>query len=61
MEIFTDTEKHILEATYKRYKWIARDKDRELYIYEEKPSKNEVEGAFWYGSWQSGYIQQVCF
>ena len=46
MEIFTDTEKCILEVTNKSYKWIARDEDGELYIYEEKPSRNEVEGLF---------------
>ena len=40
MEMFTDTEKRILEATDKSYKWIARDKDGELDIYEEKPSRN---------------------
>lgn len=46
MEIFTDIEKRILEATDKSYKWIARDKDGELYIYEKKPFRNEVEGFF---------------
>ena len=46
MEIFTDTEKHILEATDKNYKWIARDKDGCLYIYNTKPHKDEEYGFF---------------
>ena len=41
MEIFTDTEKHILEATDKSYKWIARDKNGELCIYERKPFRGD--------------------
>ena len=39
MEIFTDVEKHILEGTDKRYKWIARDKDGCLYTYTTKPHR----------------------
>ena len=39
MEIFTDVEKHILEGTDKRYKWIARDKDGCLYTYNTKPHR----------------------
>ena len=46
MEIFTDIERLILEKTGQCYEWIARDKDGELDIYEEKPSRNEVEGLF---------------
>ena len=46
MEIFTDTEKHILEATDKNYKWIARDEDGCLYIYNTKPHKDEEYGFF---------------
>lgn len=42
MEIFTDTEKRILEATDKSYKWIARDKDGYLCIYDERPFRDEV-------------------
>ena len=41
MEIFTDTEKRILERTDKSYKWIARDKNGCLYIYNTKPYKDE--------------------
>ena len=33
MEIFTDIEKRILERTDKSYKWIARDENGCLYIY----------------------------
>ena len=41
MEIFTDIEKRILEATDKNYKWIARDENGRLYIYNVKPYKDE--------------------
>ena len=41
MEIFTDTEKCILEKTDKSYKWIARDKNGELCIYERKPFRGD--------------------
>ena len=46
MEIFTDTEKRILEATDKRFKWIARDENGCLYIYNTKPYKDEDYGFF---------------
>ena len=46
MKTFTDIERLILEKTEQCYEWIARDKDGELDIYEEKPSRNEVEGLF---------------
>lgn len=41
MEIFTDIEKRILERTDKSYKWIARDKNGELCIYERKPFRED--------------------
>ena len=46
MKTFTDIERLILEKTEQCYERIARDKDGELDIYEEKPSRNEVEGLF---------------
>ena len=46
MEIFTDVEKRILEATNKRYKWIARDENGCLYVYDIKPYKDEGYGFF---------------
>lgn len=46
MEIFTDVEKRILERTNKSYKWIARDKNGYLYIYDTKPYKDEGYGYF---------------
>ena len=46
MEIFTDVEKRILEETNKRYKWIARDKNGRLYIYNTKPYKDKDCGFF---------------
>ena len=41
MDIFTDEEKLALESTDKRFKYIARDKDGSLYLYETEPFKNE--------------------
>ena len=46
MEIFTDVEKQILERTDKSYKWIARDENGCLYIYNTKPYKDEEYGFF---------------
>ena len=46
MEIFTDIEKRILERTDKNYKWIARDENGCLYIYNAKPYKDEGYGYF---------------
>ena len=46
MEIFTDIERCILESTKKCYKWIARDRDGELYLYMSKPYKSEIRGVF---------------
>ena len=41
---FTEDEKAILRNLPEVYKWIARDSDGDLYVYESKPSK---EGEFW--------------
>ena len=46
MEIFTDVEKQILEETNKCYKWIARNKNGRLYIYDTKPYKDKDYGFF---------------
>ena len=46
MEIFTDVEKRILEGTNKYYKWIARDENGRLYIYNTKPYKDKDYGFF---------------
>ena len=40
-EIFTDEEKLALKSTNKEFKYIARDKDRDLYLYETEPFKDE--------------------
>lgn len=37
----SDEEKVILKNTDKRFKWIARDKDGNLFIYGNKPIKRE--------------------
>ena len=59
MEIFTDVEKRILEATDKRYKWIARDENGCLYIYNTKPYKDEEYGFFSTKS-NGGYLFNKC-
>ena len=38
--ILSEAERVILENIDKEYKWIARDKDKKLFIYRDKPSKN---------------------
>lgn len=40
-EIFTDEEKLALKSTNKRFKYIARDEDGDLYLYETEPFKDE--------------------
>ena len=38
----SEAERIILENIDKEYKWIARDKDEGLFVYVEKPSKNNT-------------------
>ena len=45
MKTFTEDEKAIARNIDEEYKWIARDCDGELCIYEGKPRK---EGNYWY-------------
>ena len=59
MEIFTNTEKCILEATDKNYKWIARDENGCLYIYNTKPYKDEEYG-FFSTKFGGGYLLNRC-
>ena len=59
MEIFTDVEKRILEATAKRYKWIARDENGRLYVYDTKPYKDEEYG-FFSTKFNGGYLFNRC-
>lgn len=59
MEIFTDIEKRILERTNKSYKWIARDKNGCLYIYNTKPYKDEDYG-FFSAKFGSGFLFNEC-
>ena len=52
----TEDEKVILKNLPKRFKWITRDKDGNLFIYCEKPIKRESswisETLFdWFGIW----------
>lgn len=42
----TEEERIILSAIKHKYKWIARDDDNGLYVYKDKPSR---EDGFWYG------------
>ena len=41
-------ERIVLQMLEKKYQWIARDKDGNLYVYEEMPVK-EREMEIWYG------------
>ena len=59
MEIFTDIEKRILERTNKNYKWIARDKNGCLYVYDTKPYKDEGYG-FFSAKFGSGFLFNEC-
>ena len=59
MEIFTDVEKQILEGTNKSYKWIARDENGRLYIYDTKPYKAEEYGFFSAG-FGNGFLFNKC-
>ena len=59
MEIFTDIEKRILERTNKSYKWIARDKNGCLYIYDTKPYKDEGY-RFFSARFGKGYLFNEC-
>ena len=59
MEMFTDTEKQILEATDKSYKWIARDENGRLYIYSTKPYKDEDCG-FFNTKFNNGFLFNKC-
>ena len=59
MEIFTDVEKQILEGTNKSYKWIARDENGLLYIYDTKPYKDEGYG-FFSAKFGNGHLFDEC-
>lgn len=59
----SDEEKVILKNTDKRFKWIARDKDGNLFIYDNKPIKRESswisEIIFnWFGMWIFNHLFQ---
>lgn len=56
---FSETEKRILEATDKNYKWIARDENGCLYIYNTKPDK-EYGFGFFSTKFSSGYLFNKC-
>lgn len=43
----TEEEKNILSTIKHKYNWIARDDDNNLYVYKDKPMR---EDGFWYGS-----------
>ena len=52
---FTDDEKVILRNVLKDYKWLVRDEDGELCIYEERPHKLEI---MWDSD--SGSVMGIC-
>lgn len=51
----SDDEKAILRNVDKRYKWLARDRDGSLGIYENKPNKSS--NIFW----SEGHCKDFCF
>ena len=61
MEIFTDVEKLILKKTNESYKWIARDKNGELCIYERKPFREVKEGGEYFGTLGKLDVFDKCF
>ena len=61
MEIFTDVEKLILKETDETYKWIARDKNGELCIYERKPFREVKEGGEYFGTLGKLDVFDKCF
>ncbi len=54
MKEFTDDEKNIARHIDKEYKWIARDSDGNLCIYEEKPEKEEY-------AWYNGVCKYIYY
>lgn len=42
MNMFTKDEQTILKNTSAKYKWIARDKNGDLFVYAEKPKKHNT-------------------
>lgn len=54
MKTFSDTEKIIARNIDTEYKWIARDRDGNLYVYEGKPKKEE---SSWYSDGCSLFFQ----
>lgn len=57
--LLTRLEHELLKHWNKRYKYIARDKDGYLYVYKNRPSKNEdVWGALgWHGSIEKDFYE----
>ena len=60
MEIFTDVERRILEGTDESYKWIARDENGCLYVYDTKPYKDEGYGVFRLAKFSNGFLFNKC-
>ena len=54
MKTFSDDEKLIARNIDTEYKWIARDRDGNLYVYEGKPKKEE---SSWYSDGCSLFFQ----
>ena len=52
MKTFSDAEKTIARNIDWEYRWMARDKDGNLYIYEEKPKKTGID---WIATGSSDY------
>lgn len=54
MKTFSEAEKTIAKNIDSGYKWMARDKDGNLCIYEEKPKKEEC-------SWYDDVYKYLCY
>lgn len=48
--LLTEDERVILRSIPKKYNWIVRDKDWDLYLFEERPFQNEKDSNYWYSN-----------
>ena len=59
MKTFTEVEKTIARNIDKEYKWMARDRDGNLYVYEGKPRKEEENNWYSYGYKPISYFNHL--
>lgn len=48
--LLTEDERVILRSIPKKYNWIVRDKDWDLYVFEERPYQDEKDYFYWKSS-----------